>query len=207
MKNRVLLPIYISIILLVSFLLTAVVLSFTFVKKNTDNLIKIQRDELTSIIRIPNAVPPSNPSFYSISYRWDMETPEGEISGVNVLQTTAFLENEGSIIVILEKNPDGDESIFDKVLSSVVADEEVLKAAYSEEKITNLINGKTGFKSATIERNSSNEKITKIIWEFEKDNFGANAKSYFDKINSLPKPVIKTLYLVQSVILTSLSGQ
>ncbi len=207
MNKKVIIGIIAICTTILALVVIAIITSFTFIKKNTDEIIKIQRDKLVTIIRVPNAVPPSNTSFNSLRYSWEMETPQKEVATVNVLQTTGFSKEENSIFVILENTVGGDVSIFDKILPSVVADEEVLKAAYSEEKITHLVNGKTGSKSAVIERNSANDKVTKITWEFEKDNFGENIKDYFDKVNSLPETITKTLYVVQSIIIMSLSGQ
>jgi len=190
---------------LVLVIIIAVTLSFTLLKKNTDNLIKAQRDKLLTIINVPNAVPPSNPTFNSVTYTWEMETMQKEVTGVNILQTTGLERADEKIIVVLEKSAGGDASIFDKVLPAVIKDTQVLNAAYSPEKITHLENGKTGFKSVTIQRDNS-DKIAKITWEFNKKEFGENADAYYDKINSMPESAIKILYNIQNIIISAFSA-
>lgn len=206
MGKKILVGIIILFAVVVAFIVAAITFSFTYLKKNTDNIIKIQRDKLTTIINIPNAVPPSNPTFDSITYTWEMETTQNEVTGVNITQTTGFTKSKDSILIVLERTAGGDASIFDRVLPAVIADEEVLKAAFSSEKVTQLKDGKTGFRVATIERDAS-DKVVKITWEFEKNNFGKNIDTEYKKLQSLPEPTIISLYVIQSVAIAALSGQ
>lgn len=187
--------------------ISIVILSFTFFKKNSDELIRSQRDKLLTIVNVPNAVPPSNPTFDSITYTWEMETTQKEVATVNVLQTTGLNRSENKILVVLEKAPAGDPSVFDKVLPAVIADSEVLEAAFSREKLTSLESGQTGFNRVAIERDASGDKVIKITWEFDKEEFGTESRAIYDKLQSLPPAVVTTLYAVQSIVIAAFSGQ
>lgn len=200
------LALLITLTLLFALLLATIIFSFTFLKKNTDELIKTQRDKLITLINVPNAVPPSNPTYNSVTYSWEMETPQKEVATASVVQTTGLIKADRSVLVILEKTPGGDASVFEKVLPAVIADKEVLKAAFSDEKVSNLENGQTGFKKASIERDLSSGKVVKVVWEFDKNSFGEKSTELYGKLNK-PELLIKILYAVQNIIIIAFSTQ
>lgn len=177
-----------------------VVFSFTYVKKNTDAVIRYERDVLVNLVRIPNAIPPSNPSFESISYVWEMETLQKEVVSVRLIHQTGFSKDKDKILAILEKPENADSSVFDKVLPAVVADKSTLDTAFSSDQKTSIWGNGTIYNFAKIERDN-NQKVVRIIWEIDKNKVSSESETNFKKLNSLPAGFLKTLYNIQKIAL------
>ncbi len=182
-----------------------IVFSFAYVKKTADTIIRLERDKFVEIVSIPNAVAPSNPSFESISYVWEMETPQGEVATVRVNQSTAFGHNVDKIILSVEREVGGDPSIFDKVLPAVVIDEQALKSAQNPKDQNLGPNEKYRYNNIKIEY-SNTQKPIKISWEFDKAKTGDNLLREYEKLNKIPPSLLKTSYTIYSTVILLLSG-
>ena len=181
-----------------------IVFSFSYVKKNTDAIIRLERDKLVNLIRIPNAVPPSNPNFYSITYTWEMETLEKEVTSVRVISETAYSKIQNKILVVLEKPEAADSSVFNKVLPAVIVDKKSLNVALSQDQQTYAAGEGDFYNFVKIERDK-NLKVVKVIWEIDKEKFTIN-NQHFENLNKLPGNLFKILYNIQKTLLLAFAA-
>lgn len=183
-----------------------IILSFVYVKSTTDQIVRLERDYIVKLIRIPNAVPPSNPLWNSISYVWEMETNQAEITKVRVNQSTGFSRYEDKIIVSVQREIGSDPSIFDKVIPAVINDQQTLNSAFTKNNKNFGKNDEFGYEKIEIAYNDTGEKVDKVTWEFDKSKLPANLNAQFSRLNRFPEGFVKTLYNIQKGVILLLSA-
>lgn len=206
MKKYILITIATAAAFLIILVITAVIISFTSVKPTTDVINQKLAQKFSKIVRIPQGIPPPQLTFERTYYFWEMETLENEVVGVNFIFYPAFPKGRDTIEVILEKPEKGDPSIFNKVLSAVIADEQTLNSARDIKSANLSANYEAGYKSINIYIDPANEKTTKIVWEFGKNEFEEDLIKSYDQLNRYPTFLLKILYGIPIFIISALSG-
>lgn len=173
-------------------------MSFKVVKQNTDKINLVYKQNFQKIVKIPDEFPPSLINFKITKYTWVMITPEQEKSTLIFTHETAFDGNSDTIYASLEMSPEGDLSLFRKVLPAVLADSQSLETLDNLEDPNLGSNQELGYRKIELVfalENSS--QFSKIIWEFDKNTVNQNTEEMFEKLNQYPPSVIKILYSLQ----------
>lgn len=198
----------VSILLVaIAALIVALVISFKVVKRTTDTINKNLNKKFQEIVRIPEIVPPSQKSFVSTNYIWEMVTPAKEVTTVKFTHDTGFSKNQDKVNVTLEMQPGSDPSLFNKVLPAVVSDTQALSSVQDLEHPNLGPNDKIGYQKielTPVERNSP--QIAKITWQFDRSFFTKNYGELYERLDKFPQPILKFLYLLQKATITLLSG-
>jgi len=178
--------------------------SFTYIKPATEAINLKLAKKFAKVVRIPK-IPPQTTSFGETLYFWEMETTAAEVVGVNFRHSTGFSKSQDKIEAILELPPSGDASIFAKVLPAIVADSQSLSASQDIEKANFDANKEAGYLSIRLSVKPETKQTTRIIWNFDKNYFLEDISDEYAKLQRIPEPVLKNLYLFQKLII-DLSG-
>jgi hypothetical protein len=207
MKKSIFISLALTFIVFCSFLIYVITISFTQIKPTTEAINKkLSQEAFTKTISIPQEIPPPAFDFDKTSYFWEMITLENEVTGIRLTYTTAFSKNENIIKVILEMPENGDPSIFNKVLSVIIIDEKSFNSAQYPHEADLSKNKEAGYKSLKIFVTPDTNQTTKLEWEFEKQNFGEDIRSEYQKIEKYPKPILRILYKIPHSILRIMSS-
>lgn len=199
MKKSVIL-ILASLAILISVFLFTVIISFKVVKQTTDKINFALKDNFQTIVRIPAPIPPETKSFDKTIYIWEMETNAGEIIKVRFSHDTAFAKSTDHITATLEMLEGGDPSVFDKVLPAVVSDKQTIISIVDPNKINLNANQIQGYDKIEFTK-STTEKVTKVVWQYNKEVFVNKNQDLYNKIYSYPQKLLKGLYILQRGIL------
>ena len=181
--------------------------SFKVVKKTTDNINRDLNKKFQEIVRIPEIVSPSQKSFLSTTYVWEMVTPAKEVTAVRFIHETAFSKKQTKIIATLEMLPGSDPTLFNKVLPAVVSDTQALSSAQDLEHPNLGSNDKIGYEKIELTKVDSNStQISKITWQFDRSYFTKNYPELYTKLDRFPEATLKCLYLVQKATILLLSA-
>ena len=189
-----------SILLLI---VAAEIISFKIFKKTTDQINKDLTKKFQQIVRIPDVISPSYKGFYETTYSWDMETPQKEIIKVIFTHNTGFSKSQNKITASVYMEPTGDASLFNKVLPAVVADSQALTSAQDQEHANLGPNNQIGYNKLNLEPVSGDfTKVTKLTWEFDKDNLTVAEADLYKKLYRFPESVLKILYTLQQITIS-----
>ena len=136
-----------------------------------------------------------------------MTTPQNEAVPVSFAYNPDFLRTEGKTQATLEMVQGGDPSIFDKVSAAVIADQKTLKSVQDTEHADFSPNEEIGYTSYKFFLDTKKGKVTKIVWEFEKQSLvDSEIENLYTQLNSLPPKAVRALYEIPRVILGVLQG-
>lgn len=197
-----------GIIVLLIFItfMTALIISFKFVKQTTDLINGDLKNNFGVVVRIPKDARPTHRDFSTTIYSWDMETNQNEVTNVIFKHNTGFSPGQNKIVASLEMNQTGDPSLFDKVLPAIISDRQSLFSAQHRDNPKLDPNPDVGYKKMDIYAyEGDSQHISKISWEFDRDLIGKSAMPLYDKLQSHKEWQIKALYSLQSFTLKVLS--
>lgn len=182
-------------------------ISFKVVKKTTDQINIDLNSKFQQIVLIPQVIPPSYRGFYQTTYNWEMETPQNEIIKVVFTHDTGFPRSQNKITATLSMEPNADASLFNKVLPAVIADNQALTSAQHFELANLSANNEIGYKKISLEPvEGDNTRMTRITWEFDKNELTKGEEELYNKLNKLPEPILKYLYSIQQFTIKAFSG-
>lgn len=197
----------VSVVIFVIFTVAVIIFAFTKTKPTAEKINQKLTDKFQKIVRIPINIVIAKYTFDSTLYIWEMTTPQNEAVPVSFAYNPDFLRTEGKTQATLEMVQGGDPSIFDKVLSAVIADEKALKAIQDTENADFLPNPDIGYTSYQLFLDPNTGKVVKIIWEFEKQNLiDDEIGKLYTELNFSPPKAVRALYEVPRVILGVLQG-
>ena len=195
------------VVTLLLVVITAEIISFKVVKKTSDQINADLNKKFQQVVRIPEVVPPSFRGYYQTIYSWEMETPQKEVIKVIFTHDTGFSKSQNTITATLSMEPNGDASLFNKVLPAVVADTQALSSAQDFVHANFSANNQIGYKKLSLEPlPGDNTKVTRITWEFEKSELTKGDEALYSKLYKIPEPVFKLLYSLQEVTIKAFSG-
>lgn len=199
MKKRLVIALGI-VFFLVFVVIISLVLAFSVIKPTTDTINKKLAQKLAKVIKIPEIVPPESKNFNETTYFWEMETREGEVIGVRFRHDTGFVKGKDQIEAVLEIPPDGDPSIFNKVMPAIISDSQSLTSAQDIEKANFSANQEKGYSSLQLFIKPQTKQTNRIVWTFDKKSLTADFDKDYQKLTGLPYFVLKNLYLLQKTI-------
>lgn len=206
MKKILLISLAIFFTALALLVITVIYTSFSIVKPTTEAIAKNLAKFLARIVYIPEGIPPPNIGFDTVSYFWEMETPAGEVTPVRFSFTPSYAKDPNIVNVILEMPEKGDASIFTKVLPAVIADRESLKSAQDPQKANLTGNSQVGYREIKLTTKPETGQTIKIVWEFDKRNLDEETKELYQSLDKYPKPLLKFLHGIPSLIIGLLGG-
>lgn len=187
-------------------LVAIVIIAFTQIKPTTERINQKLSRKFARIVRIPQGIPPPVRGFDETSYFWEMETLEGEVTGVRFRYTPAFSKSQKNIEAILEMPEGGDASIFGKVLPAVITDKKALKSALDIEKADLSPDNNIGYSKLNLDIKSQTKQTVRVKWEFEKDNLSEDLKTEYQNLSVIPPKILAVLYALPHFVLALLSG-
>ena len=195
------------VVIFLVFITAVIVFAFTKTKPTTEKINQKLTDKFQKIVRIPTNIVIAKYTFDSTLYIWEMTTPQNEAVPVRFTYNPDFLKTEGKTQATLEMVPGGDPSIFDKVSAAVIADEKTLKSVQDTENADFSPNPEIGYTSFKFFYDAKTGKVTKIVWEFEKQSLiDDEIDNLYTQLNSLPPKAVRALYEIPQVILGVLQG-
>ena len=206
MKKFLLISAGIIILLLFITFIAALIISFKLVKQTTELINGDLKNNFGVVVRIPKEARPTYKSFSTTVYSWDMETNQNEVTTVIFKHDTGFSESQNTIKASLEMTQTGDPSLFNKVLPAVISDKQSLFSAQNRDKPKLDPNPDVGYKKIDIYAYEGNtQHVSKISWEFDRDNIGKSTLPLYEKLQSHKEWQIRALYSLQSFTLKILS--
>jgi hypothetical protein len=203
MKKQFLILASIILVIFLTALFLAIILSFKIVKQTTDKINLALKDDLQTIVRIPTPIPPETKSFDSTTYIWEMETNEGEITKVKFVHDTAFSKNNQNITATLEMVEGQDPSLFNKVLPAVITDKQTIISITDPKRINLGKNEQAGYEKIDIYNIEGRQgQISQVTWQLDKAKILNKNAQLYEKIYKYPLFLLKTLYYLQKFILT-----
>lgn len=200
MKKRLLIALGIVFFLAFVIIIISLVLAFSVVKPTTDTINKKLAQKLTNVIKIPEIVPPQTKNFEETVYFWEMETTEHEVVGVRFIHDTGLVKDKDTIEATLEIPPNGDPSIFNKVLPAIISDNQSLTSAEDPKKANLAANSEVGYSEIKLYVKPQTSQTNRIVWTFDKKSLTADFDKDYQKLTGLPYFVLKNLYLLQKTI-------
>ena len=195
------------VVIFLVFTVAVIVFAFTKTKPTAEKINQKLTDKFQKIVRIPTNIVIAKYTFDSTLYIWEMTTPQNEAVPVSFAYNPDFLRTEVKTQATLEMVQGGDPSIFDKVSAAVIADQKTLKSVQDTEHADFSPNEEIGYTSYKFFLDTKKGKVTKIVWEFEKQSLvDSEIENLYTQLNSLPPKAVKTLYEVPRVILGVLQG-
>jgi hypothetical protein len=205
-KKKLLIAAVVAILILIFLLVATIISSFTVVKPTTQSIDQKLAQKMASIVRIPQGIPLPSHDFEETVYFWEMETLEKEVIGVRFKYQTGFSKNEDKIEAVLEMPEKGDPSIFNKVLSAVIADRQSLEAAQDPQKANLSVNQSVGYQQIRLAVKPETKQTIKIIWDFDKTSLGEDLHRDYLKLERFPTFLLKILYGLPNLIIGLFSG-
>lgn len=184
----------------------AIIYSFSTVKPTAQAINQDLAEYFSKVIYIPKGIPPPIQGWQGTIYFWEMETPQNEVGGIRLKHDTAFSKNQKTIKLILEKEEKGDPSIFLKVLEAVIADKQSLDSARDPQKANLSANREVGYNNIKLSIIPATSQTTQIIWEFDKSNLPQTLQAKYQKLESIPEPLLRFLYGLPHFILSLFSA-
>lgn len=207
MKKVLVIILALGIVSLISLVVVAIILSFKVVRQNTDKINLSIKEQMQQIVRIPQPIPPETKSFNTTKYIWEMETNQGEITKVKFTHDTLFDKNSSEFNATLEMENNSDPSLFNKVLPSVIADEQ---AYFSTQHMQNPKLGNNeviGYENISLyETETGSGQVSKISWKYPKDKITSPNQTLYQKIYTYPPSALKALYTLQRFIIRAFSS-
>ena len=195
------------VVIFLVFTVAVIVFAFTKTKPTAEKINQKLTAKFQKIVRIPTNIVIAKYTFDNTLYIWEMTTLQNEAVPVSFTYNPNFLKTEGKTQATLEMVSGGDPSIFDKVSSAVIADEKTLRAVQDTENADFSPNPQIGYTSYKFFYDAKTGKVTKIVWEFEKQSLiDGETKNLYTQLNSLPPKAVRALYEVPQVILGVLQG-
>ncbi|MCR4324513.1 MAG: hypothetical protein NUV69_02405 [Candidatus Curtissbacteria bacterium] len=180
--------------------LSSLVLSLFVIKPTTDQISQKLREQFQTIIIIPEEIPPPAKSFNETAYYWQMITPEGEIAGVIAKYENGFKKSDNSLKITLEKEENGDPSIFHKLLPHLIVDEKSKKAAEDPEKVQVKPEPQDTYKSVSVFVTPDSKKTARIVWEVDRPQT-EELNNLYSRLNKYPEGFVKILFNLQKTTL------
>jgi len=195
------------VVIFLVFTVAVIVFAFTKTKPTAEKINQKLTDKFQKIVRIPTNIVIAKYTFGSTLYIWEMTTPQNEAVPVSFAYNPDFLRTEGKTQATLEMVQGGDPSIFDKVSAAVIADQKTLKSVQDTEHADFSPNEEIGYTSYKFFLDTKKGKVTKIVWEFEKQSLvDSEIENLYTQLNSLPPKAVRALYEIPRVILGVLQG-
>ena len=195
------------VVIFLVFTVAVIVFAFTKTKPTAEKINQKLTDKFQKIVRIPTNIVIAKYTFDSTLYIWEMTTPQNEAVPVSFAYNPDFLRTEGKTQATLEMVQGGDPSIFDKVSAAVIADQKTLKSVQDTEHADFSPNEEIGYTSYKFFLDTKKGKVTKIVWEFEKQSLvDSEIENLYTQLNSLPPKAVRALYEIPRVILGVLQG-
>ena len=195
------------VVIFLVFTVFVIVFAFTKTKPTTEKINQNLTDKFQKIVRIPTDIVISKYTFNETLYIWEMTTPQNEAVPVKFTFNPDFLNNQEITQATLEMVSGGDPSIFDKVSAAVIADEKTLRSAQDIVNADFSPNEEIGYTSYKFFYDARTGKVTKIVWEFERQSLIDNeTENLYTQLNSLPPKAVRALYEIPQVILGVLQG-
>ena len=195
------------VVIFLVFTVAVIVFAFTKTKPTAEKINQKLTDKFQKIVRIPTNIVIAKYTFDSTLYIWEMTTPQNEAVPVSFAYNPDFLRTEVKTQATLEMVQGGDPSIFDKVSAAVIADQKTLKSVQDTEHADFSPNEEIGYTSYKFFLDTKKGKVTKIVWEFEKQSLvDSEIENLYTQLNSLPPKAVRALYEIPRVILGVLQG-
>ena len=195
------------VVIFLVFTVAVIVFAFTKTKPTAEKINQKLTDKFQKIVRIPTDIVISKYTFNETLYIWEMTTPQNEAVPVKFTFNPDFLNNQEITQATLEMVSGGDPSIFDKVSAAVIADEKTLRSAQDIVNADFSPNEEIGYTSYKFFYDARTGKVTKIVWEFERQSLIDNeTENLYTQLNSLPPKAVRALYEIPQVILGVLQG-
>lgn len=196
----------IIVLLIFIIFITALIISFKFVKQTTDLINANLKNKFGIVVRIPKDARPTHRDFSTTIYSWDMETNQNEVTNVIFKHDTGFLPDQNKIRASLEMNQTGDPSLFDKVLPAIISDKQSLFSTQNRNNPKLDPNPDVGYTKLDIYAyEGDSQHVSKISWEFDREFIGKDSLPLYAKLQKYPPWLIKTLYNLESYTLKVLS--
>ena len=192
--------------LLVLLFIIIISVSFKTIKPTTEAINRDLASYFSKIVYIPEGIPPPQQTLDKTEYFWEMETPQGEVTGIRLKYDPSFTQDKNTIQVTLEMPQNGDPSIFNKVLPAVISDKQSLDSARDPQKANLSANQQAGYKSIKLLVLPETNKTAQIVWEFDKFNLPDDLKSKYKRLEKFPPGVLKFLYTLPHFILSLFSA-
>lgn len=192
--------------LIVLLFITSIFVSFKTIKPTTEAINRDLKNYFSKIIYIPEGIPPPQQTLDKTEYFWEMETPQGEVTGIRLKYDPSFTKGKNTIQVTLEMPENGDPSIFNKVLPAVISDKQSLDSARDPQKANLNANQELGYEKLSLFTKKETNQTTKIIWEFKKESLGNQLNEQYSKLYRYPPALLKILYNIPSLTLGLLAG-
>ena len=207
MRKALLISLVAIIIVFILTIIIAIVLSFKIVRQTTDNINFALKQNFQSIVNVPTPVPPETRTFDQTTYIWEMETDAHEIVKVQFKHDTNFSKKSNQMVATLEMPSAGDPSLFDKVLPAIVTDRPTLSSLVDIHHPNVGQSPDNLYESVELTKSPINsDKVVKITWHLNRNNFVNKNENLYKKIYSYPEPIIKALYSLQRAIIEIFSG-
>lgn len=204
-KAPVITAVLISLSIFAVFIL-AIFISFKTVRPTTESINHDLENYFAKIIYIPSHIPRPMQDFDFTEYFWEMETPQGEVTGIKVRYNPAFTKDQNIIQVTLEMPQGGDPSIFNKVMPAVIADKQSLDSARDPLKANLGSNESAGYEKITLFVKNETNQTTKIVWEFKKQSLGEEINKKYARLATYPIGLLKWLYGLPHLVLSLLAA-
>jgi hypothetical protein len=206
-KKAIIISVVSIAVFLIVLVVAAVVISFTQVKPTVENINqKLSQQVLAKVVRIPEKIAPPIRGFDEVTYWWEMETIEKEVTPIEFRYTTAFAKNKISIEATLKMPEGSDPAIFNKVLPAIITDSQSLDSAKDIEKADLSANEIAGYEKIKLAVKPQTKQTIVITWEFSKSKLPQDLKIEYSKLAQYPQPIIKILYGLPNFLFGLLSG-
>lgn len=204
MKKILLISFTAIAVVLILLFVAAIYLSFNVIRPTAEAINQSLLKKYSKIVYVPEGVRPYL-SYKETVYNWEMETPQKEVVRVFFRYTPNYTKDDKSMSVILEMDETGDPSIFEKTLPAVISDQKALKSAQVPESADLSQNVDIGYKQINLFA-SKTGKVVKVIWDFNKDDLDSQTKSYYQKLEKYPQPMLALLYEIPNYIISIFSA-
>lgn len=201
MGKKLTIILIVIITLLIATAIAALITSFSIVKKTTDAINLDLKGEFVKVVKVPEIVGPQTKSFEQVTYFWEMETTEHEVVGVRFIHDTGLIKDKDTIEATLEIPPDGDASIFKKVLPAIIQDTQSSTAADDPEKANLTANPQAGYSAIKLFVKPQTNQTNRIVWVFDKKSIKEKYRGNYQKLDNLPYYILKSLYLIQKTVI------
>jgi len=204
--KKFLLTVATVIVILFILFIAAIVYSFSTIKPTTETINADLAKYFAKVVYIPRGIPPPIQGYRETIYFWEMETPEKEVTAVRLKHDTAFAKNQAIIKLTLEKEEKGDPSIFNKVLSAIIADRQSLDSARDPQKANLSANPQVGYNSIKLSVIPATNQTVQIVWEFSKSSLSDDIVAKYRRLENIPEPALAFLYSLPHFILSLFSS-
>lgn len=207
MKKIIVVVLISTILLVVTLLVTALIVGFTVVKPTTDTINRaLVKEHFSKIVRIPEDIPRPVPSFHEPHYYWEMETLQGEITGVYFKFMPAYSKEESKMTASLSMPQSGDPSLFTKVLPAIIVDKQSLESALDPQKANLNANPQVGYTSLKLAVNPKTSQTILITWEYNKSSLGEDLNTLYANLSKFPPLILTILFTLTQASLELFKG-